>query len=464
MSQAKRVSSIISSAVAVLAMLSMTALGATSAHAQEDVTGPPPALQWPTSAGAHPGGALPFQVDAASTMGLRHSIEDAADLELCKMLMKDANMPVPSDPNFAYANCPSSIKAKIDSGDGKYAWADGARPTQCGRNCVGPPFMMQTQNADRPNAQYAMVLGSLTFRVDTPGPFNRDVYYGLEIDVTCDVPAGTRAGTANVTTHVNGPTADDPGFLETVFNFLALPIEFSQRITDGINEGYGASTTPGPNQGPCSSMGVIASPPAEFKFDAFVWDIPKPPRRPPIPDVTTLKPTATLYFDKIIRNRTIETNPSMAPLTFTLYINGMPAHIPRNGTISLAPNASTNQKFCRAIPMDGMDSLQILFVDSLGGAVWSQFTSGQNFGSSGEHKMTTGRTYLMPGLHPGDKPQNGVLREFELDYRVNYQAGPTSANPTPAPANPSRGGRPTPPAAVFAPPDQPPPDSSCIRI
>src|SRR4029077_9803526 len=141
MSQARRISSIISPVVAVLAVLSMSALGAASARAQEDVTGPAPALQWPTSVSAHPGGALPFQVGAASTLGLRHSIEDAADLELCKMLMKDANMPVPNDPNFAYADCPASVKGKIDSGDGKYAWADGARPTQCGRNCVGPPFM-----------------------------------------------------------------------------------------------------------------------------------------------------------------------------------------------------------------------------------------------------------------------------------------------------------------------------------
>jgi hypothetical protein len=464
MSQAARTSFSVSRTVILLSVLLFSALGATNARAQEDVTGPPPPLQWPTPVSANPGGKLPFQADAASTMGLRHSIEEAADLELCKMLMKDANMPVPDDPNFAYADCPASIKAKIDAGDGKYAWADGARPTQCGRNCVGPPFMSQTQNVDRPNALYAMVYGSLTFHVDMPGPFNRDVYYGLEIDVTCDVPAGTRAGTANVTTHVDGPTADDPGFLETVFNFLALPLEFSQRITDGINKGYGVSNTPAPNQGPCNSIGTVASPPTDFKFDAFVWDKPKPPRRPPIADVTAIKPTATLYFDRITRNRTIESNPSMAPLTFTLYINGMPAHIPRNGTISLAPNgASNNQKFCRTVAMEGVDSLQILFVDSLGGAVWSQFTQGQNFGSSGEHKMTTGRTYLTPGLHPGDKPLNYVLREFELDYRVNYQAAPTSATPAPAPT-PSRGGRPIPPPAGFAPPDQPPPDSSCIKI
>ena len=41
MSQAKPISSIISPAVGVLVVLSMAALGAPSARAQEDVTGPP---------------------------------------------------------------------------------------------------------------------------------------------------------------------------------------------------------------------------------------------------------------------------------------------------------------------------------------------------------------------------------------------------------------------------------------
>jgi hypothetical protein len=112
--------------------------------------------------------------------------------------------------------------------------------------------------------------------------------------------------------------------------------------------------------------------------------------------------------------------------------------------------------------MDGVDSLQILFVDSLGGAVWSQFTPAQNFGSGRVHKMTTGRTYLTPGLHPGDKPQKFFLGEFELDYRVDYHSVATSVG-APAPLPPT-GVRPRPPAGVLGLPDRTPPDSSCIKI
>jgi hypothetical protein len=445
----------------VLAAVAMSALGGASASAQENVTGPPPPLQWPAPASASTTGLLPFQLGAAGTGGLRQAVEEAADFVLCKMLMKDAGMAVPDDPAFKYASCPDSIKAKVDAGQGKVAWADGARPTKCGRGCLGPPFMSQTLHVDRPNARYAMVYGGLTFHADTEGPLSRDVYYGLEVDVSCDVPAGSRVGTAHVTTRVDGPTADDPGFLESLVNFLVLPLELSQRITDGINSGYGVSTGAGPVQGPCSSIGSRASPPADFAFDAFLWDVPKPPRQPTLPDLTAFKPTATIYVDRIIRNHTIESNPSTAPLTFTLYLNGMPAHVPRSGTISLAPNGARHeQKYCRTIPMEGVDALQILFVDSLGGAVWSQFTPGQGFGSGGAHKMTTGRTYLTPGLHPGDKPLNFFLREFEVDYRIDYQAGPQAVTRTaPGSGRPGAsrdGGR--------VPPGRPPPDSSCIRI
>lgn len=458
MLEATRESSGISRTVAVLAALWMSALGATRATAQEDATSAPPPLQWPLPVSAHPSGHLPFQL---GTSGLRRTIEDSANVELCKMLMKDAGLQIPSEATFTYDDCPSSIKAKIDAREGKVAWADGARPTECGRSCLGPPFMSQTQRIDRPNARYAMVYGHLTFHVDTPGPFNRDVQYGLEIDVTCDVPPGARDGIVKTTTHVDGPWADDPGFLESIFNFLALPLEFSQRITDGINKGYGVSTSSGPSQGPCTSIGANAQPPDYVQGDEFVWDVP--PRRPRPPETAAaIKPTATLYFDRIVRKHTIESNPSTAPLTFTLYVNGVPAHIPRNGTISLAPNgASHDQKYCKTVTMDGVNGLQILFVDSLGGSVWSQFAPAQNFGAGGVHKMTTGRTYLRPGLHPGDKPMNFLLREFELTYRIDYQSAPTSVAPA---ATSSTGVGPRAPAGVVAPPDRRPPDSSCTKI
>jgi hypothetical protein len=462
MLQASRNSSSVSRTVAVLSVLAMSTLGATSASAQEDDISAPPPLQWPTSVSAHATGQVPFQL---GNSGLRHSIEEAADLSLCTMLMTDANMPIPTGAHFTYADCPPSIKAKIDAREGKVAWAEGARPTECGSNCLGGPFMLNTQNVDRPNSRYALAYGHLIFHVDIPGPFNRDVYYGLEIDVTCNVPAGTRDGTANVTAHVDGPWAEDPGILESIANFLVLPLDLSQRITDGINAGSGVSTNSGPSQGPCTSIGATHWPPAEFKFDAFLWDVPPPkrPSRTTIGDVTAVKPTVTLYFDRIIRNHTIESNPSPGPFTFTLYINGAPAHIPLNGTISLSPNgASHDQKYCKTLTMDGVDSLQILFVDSFGGAVWSQFTSAQNFGSGGAHKMTTGRRYLRPGLHPGDKPTTWVSREFELDYRVDYHGAPTSVAPVTMPSTLGLPSVPT--TGVLAPPDQPPPGSSCIRI
>jgi len=446
----------------LLALFAVSVLSPGVALAQEDNNSPPPPLQWPTSVSAQTNGELPFGL----AIGLRAQIENAGDAALCQQLLKNANMPIPNEANFDYGrDCPDSIKSQINSRQGVVSWADNARPTECGRNCIGSPFMSQTQNVNRPNSIYSLVYGNLTFHVDLPGPINRDVYYGLEIDVNCDVPGGSRTGAVNVTTHLDGPVADDPGILETIVNYLFLPIELSQRITDTINSNYGVSTIPGPGLGACSSIGAYAAPSADYKFDAVVWDVP--PKRRPRPIATSatsvFRPTATIYFDRIFRNKTIENNPTTGPLSFTVYVSGMSARIPRDSTVSLSPNASYDQKYCKTVSMDGVNGLQILFTDDLGGAVWSQFTPGQNFGSGGSHKMTTGRTILTPGLHPGDKPIPNLLREFELDYRIDSHGAPTSVAPQPTSGT---GGRPRPPVsggvATTGQPSQP--DSSCIKI
>src|SRR5260370_41575850 len=105
-------------AVAVLTVLAMSALVATSANAQEDNTSPPPPLQWPTPASANAKGQLPFQV---GNLGLRHSIEEVADAMLCEMLMKDANTPIPNEANFTYADCPSGYKTMINTRQRKFS-------------------------------------------------------------------------------------------------------------------------------------------------------------------------------------------------------------------------------------------------------------------------------------------------------------------------------------------------------
>jgi hypothetical protein len=82
--------------------------------------------------------------------------------------------------------------------------------------------------------------------------------------------------------------------------------------------------------------------------------------------------------------------------------------------------------------MNGADRLQLIFVNTHGGAVWSQFAANTNFGAGPPHTMTTGRKVVVPGQpgppnpitgRPGSvKPQSIVLREFELLYTIEYRA------------------------------------------
>jgi hypothetical protein len=317
--------------------------------------------------------------------------------------------------------------------------------------------MAQSQSFNRPNSIYALVYGTLTFTVSKYG-LSRNVAYSLEIDVNCAIPPGSRQGSATVTSIVDGPVADDPGFLESIIDFLLMPAQISQQITNAIQSRYGVTSTPLPSEGPCSSIGANAFPTDSYKYDDFVWDVPPPKHQGSVAVGGTAanKPTATVYFDRIVRNPTIESNPLTGPLSFMIYINGAPAHIPRNSTASLTPGSSFDQQYCKTIDMEDANALQVLFTDSLGGAVWSQFTSGQNFGAGGSRKMTTGRNYLTPPLHPHDKPVVNVLREFELDYHIVYQA--------PTLVAPSNGVGPTAPTSGTFTTGQPQPDQSCIRI
>src|SRR5258705_7917092 len=57
--------------IAVLAMLVMSALGATTASAQEDVTSAPPPLQWPTPVSSNSNGRIPFQYSAEDRKSTR---------------------------------------------------------------------------------------------------------------------------------------------------------------------------------------------------------------------------------------------------------------------------------------------------------------------------------------------------------------------------------------------------------
>src|SRR5438552_18443541 len=118
-------SSFVMHAMAAFAALAVSAVGTTAAFAQENVTSASPPLQWPTSASAHPTGSLPFQL--SSTMGLRNTIEEEANATLCKMLLTDAHIPIPNGAAFTYSDCPSAYKAMINSRQGRFSWADGAR-------------------------------------------------------------------------------------------------------------------------------------------------------------------------------------------------------------------------------------------------------------------------------------------------------------------------------------------------
>jgi hypothetical protein len=169
----------------------------------------------------------------------------------------------------------------------------------------------------------------------------------------------------------------------------------------------------------CRSIGAFASDPANWKFDAFTWDIPSPSR---VTVVNALnRASATVYFDRIIRHKTLVSDGTTDPFTFRVFLNGISGQMPRTGEISLGPDGVSTQAFCKTIDLTGADSLQILFTVNNGAAAWSQFPAAANYGAGGSRSMTTGQSLLLPVQAPGQKPTPFMNREFELQYHIEYQ-------------------------------------------
>jgi hypothetical protein len=138
---------------------------------------------------------------------------------------------------------------------------------------------------------------------------------------------------------------------------------------------------------------------------------------------------------------------------FQVYLNGAMVVFPDLPELQLpASGGSTPLNLCRTIDLGGTDRLQVIFANSLGGGVWSQFAEHQRFGAGSARRMTTGRSVVVAGPQPlpgappppgGTRPRSLILREYELLYSIDYTPEPTVVATDPPPArDPTRVERP----------------------
>ena len=396
-----------------------------AATAQEGVTGPPEALQYPTQASDSAPNAVtgPF---------LRAAVEKAADLGLCQALMQEDGFSFPN--GFEEGDCTAPYAGKVRNREGLVHWrSENARPLKCGAGCFGRPFMTSTRNIDRPNLREAMLYGHLDFTIDPPGPVDRSLTYFYEVHVQCKASNGAHAGNIEVRVEVGQPVLGEPGALESTLDFLLLPAQISRRIDSFIQtklQGVPNATIGG---APCGSIGTGLG--ATALFDAAIFD--SPPRRSVRPELAgALSDRARIEFLSITRKplpplvaREFAEPGNPAAGYFTAYINGATVGIPPplgapDGLV-LAPGGGTaTLNYCRTVSLGGADRLQLLFVNGLGGAVWSQFPRSAKFGADAPRRMTTGRGIVLPATGTSRKPQPMSLGEFELLYRIVYLPAP----------------------------------------
>lgn len=430
----------------LLVILGMAA-AALEARAQESKTSPPPALQWPALASSNAQGEIPVTL-------LRRLLEQGANDELCKLLMKRDQRPAPSE-NFV---CPPEYKAKVNAREGQVSWAEGAKPTECGTNCVGRPSMSVTQLRDQPNQIYAMLFGNFTFSISSDLPvvnLKRKVTLFYEVQFYCRIKPGTREGSINVRLVFSPPAVNEPGLLEKIVDFALLPLNVSRKFEVAILRNL---TTPDSQKftlGSCNSIGAHKGESPDL--DIIRYDMPSN-KAGPIVRVTSIQ---TLRDESaIVRFRRIKRNPPtfgytgpVEPGQFDLFLNGIQIPIPESTTQGLTTTGEgVALNYCTTIDMRGADLLQIIFINSHGGAVWSQFARSANFGAGPPRTMTSSRAVVVsvqsdlpgPGGPGSNKPRTLLLREYEFIYSIEYSPLLKALS---TPADVTGGGRHLPPRA-----------------
>lgn len=406
--------------------------------AQENAVSPPPPLEFPFE-------AKPEAPRGVSIQFFRAAVEKGADFGLCKALMTKDGAAMPRDAQ-GKEFCPQEYAKKVADNEGFIQWASNARPLKCA-GCVGRPFRSAQDRLDAPNLRRAMLYGNLKF-LSATGP-NRTITYGFEAFFTCKAENGAREGDLAVDIKFGQPVIGDPGFWESVASFFTAGA-LSSFIDAKIKENVQNLPSIGSVQGRCRSVGVELG--GDPRFDLVKFDPPAEPGRGGrfgAAAVGALQQSATVRLLSVKRlplplGVAPEHGRPGDPMTgqFTLFVNGVRNFLPPAG-LALPPEGGTAPlNFCKTVEVGGAKTLQILFTNDLGGAVWSQFDRGANFGQGGVRKMTTGRSIVVPGASglpdpvtgkPSiGKPQTVILREFELTYDIAFNQPRTlSAEPAP---------------------------------
>ncbi len=415
------------------------------AEGQENMISPPAPLPWPAA-------ELDTNVQTSFAISmLRREIEMKTNIELCRQRMERNHEPVPA--GFDWTMCPPAHKDAIAAREGLVAWQEGARPTECGGECVGRPNLSQTTYTDRPNLVYAMLYGHLGFTIDTT--FDRDVTYFYEAQFHCVMDPDRRGGSLQVRVAFGQPVLSEPGWLESLADFAAMPLNISRAVEAGMRaqlSGVGPTSTSTNDR--CVSVG-----PKRLDNPAYDQIIFRQPARGArtLDDrapVTAVGRLATVRFLGVTRKPpSFGYTPPAEVGSFQVYLNGDMVVLPDLPELQLpASGGSTSLNLCRTIDLGGADRLQVIFANSHGGGVWSQFAEHQRFGAGSARRMTTGRSVVvasrqpLPGEPPppgGTRPRSVILREYELLYSIDYTPAPTVVGAEQPPArDPGRVERP----------------------
>ena len=409
---------------------------AATANGQENMISPPAPLPWPAA-------ELDTNVQTGFAVSmLRRELEMRTNIELCRQRMERNNEPVP--PGFDWTMCPQAHKDAIAAREGLVQWQEGARPTECGGECVGRPNMSQTTHTDRPNVVYAMLYGHLGFTIDTT--FNRDVTYFFEAQFHCVMDPDRRGGGLQVRVAFGQPVLSESGWLESIANFAALPFNISRAVEAGMRaslSGVGPTSTGTGDR--CVSVGPKRADSAVY--DQIIFRQPARGVRPldERAPVTTVGRLATVRFLGVTRKPPpFGYTPPQEAGSFQVYLNGATVVFPDLPELQLPPSGgSTPLNLCRTIDVGGVDRLQVIFANSHGGGVWSQFAEHERFGAGPARRMTTGRSVVVAGRQPlpgeppqpgGNRPSSVILREYELLYSIEYAPAPTEVGAERLPA------------------------------
>ncbi|MBV9215561.1 MAG: hypothetical protein JO053_05240 [Acidobacteria bacterium] len=285
------------------------------------------------------------------------------------------------------------------------------------------PYRLASDNPRTPNSYYVKVPMNFKVNLDIPG-FDRQLYYPLDLNVSCDgwyMPGG---GTLKVTAVVGPPDIQGGSIVENVLMIRDMIDNYIKARLPVI--GSIASSLPGK----CMTLGASTGIEAQNSFIA--WDTPGGRI---VTGIGRLGPYIEVTYERLKRLAARGNGQMLYNTVETVQLDTYANYTERQAqSLTFREGDTVNLNIPKVILDGPLPNVLVIIasIDQSGGSqddtAFASAPSSANF-SPGEHTIQIPKTYIIPPGHGSTKPTIVHTPGYELTYNVKVVNPTTIFNP-----------------------------------